>query len=89
MKIKVEKGGSQRDKEALHFSYSTMFGLGHEHTTAIYFPSTNVLEVCSGDARKLDKILKAFGKYINKFSYGSLDFGREPVEVRYWSEGRK
>ena len=84
MKIKVENGGSQRDKEALHFSYHTRFGLGHEHTMAIYFPSTNVLEIGQGDARKLAKILEAFRKYINKFSYGSLDFGHEPVEVRYW-----
>ena len=84
MKIKVEKGGSQRDKEALHFSYWTGVGLGHQSTLTIYFPSTNVLEVHQDYAKKLDKILEAFKKYINGFSYGSLDFGYEPVEVRYW-----
>ena len=84
MKVKVCIGGSQRDKEALHFTYWTGFGLGCERHLAIFFPSTNVLEVHQGHAEKLDKILGAFREYISQFSYGSLNFGHEPVEVRYW-----
>ena len=84
MQIKVEKGGSQTDMGALHFTYWTRFGLGYESHLAIYFPSTNILEVHQGHAKQLDKILEAFRGYINEFSYGSLDFGHEPVEVRYW-----
>ena len=85
MNIKVVVGSYCKDKEVLHFTRWTMFGLGYEKHLAIYYPSTNTLEVCSGEAKLLPKILKALKKYITSFAYGSLTFGHESVKVLYWA----
>ena len=87
MKINVCIGSRQEDKVVLHFSYWTMFGLGNEKTIALYYTSTNVLEIIDGHARKLDKILDALRKYQTKEMKrfrGSLDFVNKPVSVIYW-----
>ena len=87
MKINVSVGGSIDDENAIHFTYQTLFGLGCERHIALYFPSTNTLEVHPGNAKKLDKILNALREYrikdMKRFK-GNLDSGNEPVSVMFW-----
>lgn len=80
MKIKVVIGESQKDEEALHFSYCTMFGLGYEKTIAIYYPSTNILEVHPNYAGILAKILNALRIY--RVAEHSM---HKPIKVEYWA----
>jgi len=76
MRIKVCRGGSQEDENAIHFTHYTVFGLGYERHIAIYFPLRNTLEVHHGQARNLDKILKA----LHNSDFAVL----KPVNVMLW-----
>ena len=75
MKIDVHIGGSQEDEKAVHFTYWTLFGLGHNKHLAIYFPIRNTLEVHS-QVHNLDKILNAFRK--------SDLWPKKPISVMFW-----
>ena len=77
--IKAVRGGSAEDAEAVHFSYWTAAGLGHEKTIAIYYPSTNVLEIHVGNATSLPDILRALKEY-----RAVHNITHEPVQVVYW-----
>ena len=81
MNISVVIGGSQEDERALHFTYCTLLGLGCEKHIALYFPSTNVLEVHPECAKLLPRILKSLRTYMNNRNIGSE---RNPITVKYW-----
>jgi len=78
-KIKAVLGGSTEDENALHFSYWTAVGLGHEKTIAIYYPATNRLEIHHNNAASLSGILQALKEYRE-----THNIKPEPVQVVYW-----
>ncbi len=77
--MKAVLGGSQRDNKAIHFSYYTKMGLGAERTVAIYFPSTNILEIHPDYAKFISNILRAKRRYEKKRS-----IEQKPTRIEYW-----
>lgn len=79
MRIRAVRGGSQRDRNAVHFSYYTKAGLGYEKTIAIYYPKRNVLEIHPKQSRHLSSIMTALRKYWKEYKQRE-----RPVNVKYW-----